>query len=324
MSFDQDLRYGLMRSQQVKDLQTFLTDEGYYSGPISGNFLSMTRKSLNNFQKDNGLKVVSKLDKSTREVINQLLLAKETHSSLNISENSNTQQLVTLYDSQGNSVQFVQEQVQMALNSGYSYSLPTKNTQPTLNTTNYSSSNNTQTYISNYTYPQILNSNNNTQNNVPVTSANLDTTPPQVSFITYTNQARSLANWPNGNTTGNKNDNCTNCLVVKTNEPTTIKVEYLERFSGFDNTQENADKIQTWNDGGAISDTHIMIYKGLFNQNTLSYVFRYTIKDSAGNETKQTFTGNGGAEVKWSNGQTMWYDSSIETFKEINNVKTTY
>lgn len=191
MSFDQDLRYGLMRNQQVRDLQTFLTDEGYYSGPISGNFLSMTRRSLNNFQKDNGLKVVSKLDKSTREIINQLLLAKESYSSPTLSDNTiQNDQFITLYDLQNNAIQFDQSQVQMALNSGYSYfpkqNFPTQlSNNVVYNTNNYQSNTQSdnsvqsnQTNANNQINTQI-NTNNTNQNTNPQNNQNSNVVPQQ-------------------------------------------------------------------------------------------------------------------------------------------------
>lgn len=40
---------------KVKDIQTRLTDLGYYAGPISGNFLAKTQKAVKAFQTQNGL-----------------------------------------------------------------------------------------------------------------------------------------------------------------------------------------------------------------------------------------------------------------------------
>ena len=54
--FVKELKYGIT-DESVTPLQTRLTELGYYSGPISGNFLGNTRNAVKAFQKQNGLKV---------------------------------------------------------------------------------------------------------------------------------------------------------------------------------------------------------------------------------------------------------------------------
>ena len=49
-SFDKDLYYGIQGDSQVKELQEFLTDQGLYSGPITGNFFSLTLIAVKKFQ----------------------------------------------------------------------------------------------------------------------------------------------------------------------------------------------------------------------------------------------------------------------------------
>ena len=52
VSFDKDLYWNIKKeSNEVKSLQTFLTEQGFYSGPITGNYLSQTYKGVVNFQK---------------------------------------------------------------------------------------------------------------------------------------------------------------------------------------------------------------------------------------------------------------------------------
>ena len=51
-SLDRDLQYGSM-GEDVKELQEFLTDQGHYSGPITGNFYSLTRRALISYQSAN-------------------------------------------------------------------------------------------------------------------------------------------------------------------------------------------------------------------------------------------------------------------------------
>lgn len=48
-SFDINLKYGA-KGDAVLELQEFLTDQGVYSGPITGNFYSLTRTAVKKFQ----------------------------------------------------------------------------------------------------------------------------------------------------------------------------------------------------------------------------------------------------------------------------------
>jgi len=52
-SFDRDLFYGLRQDPQVTELQEFLTTQGVYSGPVTGNFFSLTLKAVKDFQTAN-------------------------------------------------------------------------------------------------------------------------------------------------------------------------------------------------------------------------------------------------------------------------------
>jgi peptidoglycan hydrolase-like protein with peptidoglycan-binding domain len=57
-SFDTNLSYGA-RSPKVLELQEFLTDQGVYSGPITGNFFSLTLTAVKAFQAKNNISPVS-------------------------------------------------------------------------------------------------------------------------------------------------------------------------------------------------------------------------------------------------------------------------
>lgn len=48
-AFDTNLKYG-SKGEAVLELQEFLTDQGVYSGPITGNFFSLTRSAVKRFQ----------------------------------------------------------------------------------------------------------------------------------------------------------------------------------------------------------------------------------------------------------------------------------
>ena len=54
-SFDRDLYYGLENDEEVRRLQNFLTAHGFYSGPVTGGFFSLTQAGVQRFQFANGI-----------------------------------------------------------------------------------------------------------------------------------------------------------------------------------------------------------------------------------------------------------------------------
>jgi hypothetical protein len=55
VSFDRDLYFGLSGSSDVTQLQDFLTKEGVYEGPITGNFFTRTKEAVKKFQTKEGI-----------------------------------------------------------------------------------------------------------------------------------------------------------------------------------------------------------------------------------------------------------------------------
>lgn len=55
LSFSKDLSFGIQGDSEVTKLQEFLTDEGLYLGPITGNFFSLTLKAVKAFQTKEGI-----------------------------------------------------------------------------------------------------------------------------------------------------------------------------------------------------------------------------------------------------------------------------
>jgi hypothetical protein len=53
--FNKDLYYGIQGNSDVSRLQEFFTAQGEYSGPISGNFFSLTLAGVKKFQTDQGI-----------------------------------------------------------------------------------------------------------------------------------------------------------------------------------------------------------------------------------------------------------------------------
>ena len=62
------LRYGA-EGDEVKNLQTRLTELGYYKGKISGNYLGGTQKSIRKFQENNGLIATGAADVQTQQIL---------------------------------------------------------------------------------------------------------------------------------------------------------------------------------------------------------------------------------------------------------------
>ncbi len=54
-NFSKDLYFGLKNDNEVIKLQRFLTSQGLYDGPITGNFLSLTQQAVKDFQRKNGI-----------------------------------------------------------------------------------------------------------------------------------------------------------------------------------------------------------------------------------------------------------------------------
>lgn len=72
-SFNTDLQYG-STGTQVTQLQEFLTDQGVYSGPITGNFFSLTLAGVKAFQRGESVQPVSGyFGPITRGVANDIL-----------------------------------------------------------------------------------------------------------------------------------------------------------------------------------------------------------------------------------------------------------
>lgn len=86
-SFDTNLSYGAT-GQAVIELQEFLTSEGVYTGPITGNFYTLSLKGVQEFQKKYSISPVSGFfGPITRQKANLILSA-----SLSESNNAQTQE----------------------------------------------------------------------------------------------------------------------------------------------------------------------------------------------------------------------------------------
>ena len=73
LTFTRDLSHGLSSDSDVVSLQQFLSANSYYSGPISGNFGSLTEEAVRKFQQMNGLAVSGIFDAASRLKANTIV-----------------------------------------------------------------------------------------------------------------------------------------------------------------------------------------------------------------------------------------------------------
>lgn len=79
--FEKDIKYGVTKNDDIKQLQDFLYNEGFYKGPITGNFFSLTKNALKKYQLANKITPANGLlNSATREKLNSTLLAQENAS----------------------------------------------------------------------------------------------------------------------------------------------------------------------------------------------------------------------------------------------------
>lgn len=72
-SFNLDLYFGMRSNPYVTDLQEFLTDQGYYAGPVSGNFGLLTLSAVKKFQSANGIKSTGYFGPRSRTIANEII-----------------------------------------------------------------------------------------------------------------------------------------------------------------------------------------------------------------------------------------------------------
>jgi peptidoglycan hydrolase-like protein with peptidoglycan-binding domain len=71
--FEHSLYFGLHGNAEVSDLQELLTDQGFYAGPINGNFYLLTLQAVRKFQSANGVSATGFFGPKSRGVANSIL-----------------------------------------------------------------------------------------------------------------------------------------------------------------------------------------------------------------------------------------------------------
>lgn len=122
-AFDKDLFYGLQLDAQVSEMQELLIDEGVYSGPITGNFFSLTLKGVKNFQAKHSINQTGYFGPLSRAKANEILAAKGVTPSSVVSESGtptstpptviskNTNDTVTFVNALLEQVKILQQQI---------------------------------------------------------------------------------------------------------------------------------------------------------------------------------------------------------------------
>ncbi|MEK7463946.1 MAG: peptidoglycan-binding domain-containing protein [Patescibacteria group bacterium] len=68
--FSKDLSFGTRNSADVKNLQQFLSQEGYFKGEITGNYFNATSEAVKSFQKSNKINPTGYFGPMTRAAVN--------------------------------------------------------------------------------------------------------------------------------------------------------------------------------------------------------------------------------------------------------------
>lgn len=305
-----DLRYGMKNNDEVRSIQQFLKDNNYYTGDVTGNFYSFTLAAVKKFQKSNSLKMTGIWNQESQNKMNEILALNTDNSPNTVVDNSPTIQVGWISNGDG------------------TFSPPPQTIQPII-TPQPTVINTPNPYLP----PIQPNQPSNPPSNSPTTPL-MDTTPPKVIVsgwsrvqVTPDRERTSLGSnpvyWPSNVTFGNMQNECSGCFFMKTDEPTTLKIEYIEFNDSepFDSTKEYSDRLKTLND--SLNTFHLIPLKTFAKSWPSRVIFRYSIKDAAGNEYKQAFTGSDGVTVPW--GSTMSYDSNLDViYSIIDNVRTNY
>jgi len=257
-SFEKNLTYGVKNNDDVRELQEFLKDQKLFTGPITGNYFSLTRSAVIRFQQKNGVKPANgQFTTSSREIAQKLL---------------DPEQDVTEPVSQPST--YLDYPVGTTLLS----SVPVVGGQ-TLNTQT------TPTIIYYPVFvPQETTGTTSTVevSSTPVVEAPKDMVAPKIVDLKYTKYGQGGISWSKQNVV----NSCSNCIVLTFDEPTTISLSYLPWVydGSIDNNKSYSDKVQTWNDDGKVSDTHVFMMKGKFLPYPTRYNFIFTAKDAVGND----------------------------------------
>lgn len=303
--FSQPLRYGIKNSNDVKQLQQFLIDQGDYAGPVTGNFYSLTQKAIKVFQKQHALKVTGVWDTKTYTLANNLLASvvqPTTPVATNPNPASNNTSLGFMdgsaFGANGQqtlqpttptvpaapaavdlcrNIALNQSQIPMGMyrtTDGDCLPIPAPTPAPSVSTPAPT------------TAPTIAPTPTPSPTPAPTTSLLLP------NFLKY----GSSVSWPNGNNYGDVNDSCNNCVTLITNMPTTATIHIMPNpgvrgGSTLDSyAASNSQSISGYADSN-LSTTHVFLFGNMNMDKTKTYLFIVDATDQAGNKYVQQFGG---------------------------------
>jgi len=112
--FTKNLYFGIQKDSEVTKLQEFLTSEGVYSGPITGNFFSLTLKAVKDYQTREGISpAAGYFGPLTRNKANEILLAQLGVSNAQAIKETGSEPIIPIIKSTSDSLQ---EQIDALLN----------------------------------------------------------------------------------------------------------------------------------------------------------------------------------------------------------------
>ncbi len=112
--FEKDLYFGLQSNSDVQKLQEFLGDKGYYSGPITGNFFSLTLSAVKKFQAAQKIAPISGyFGPKTRTKTNEILVSEGIPSGGIINENGSVTPATTTNSNIKDAIASLTAQIQL-------------------------------------------------------------------------------------------------------------------------------------------------------------------------------------------------------------------
>lgn len=300
-SFDKNLNYGA-KGASVKEVQEFLTDQGFYSAAITGNYYSLTLKAVKAFQSKGGIRPSGYWNLATRTAANNILAA-----ALVDSDNEQTTEPSSAPEVKAPTPVVIAPTnapvVDWCSNiAGDQAVVPDGLMRDTLNNC-----------VAQITYPSAP-----TQPVVPVKAA--DTTPPQLVRTAYSscnNLSHCTSQYPTFCNT------CSNVLYsdpwyqghfgmsVITDEPTTLVASFypvtddqgndLTKFAGMNGDQVSALMRQNTSDSTVITfsdpvlrNIHEFPYDSVPLAKNTAYRVRYDYTDASGNKSVWDYQGGYG------------------------------
>lgn len=195
-SFDKDLFYGMRGEEQIMELQEFLAAENLYSGPITGNFYSLTSEGVKKFQKRESISTTGYFGRLTREKANQILNSKIGTTKFVNAENSNDKKQETESSGGTSDLQNLQKKIEELMSQ--IKLLQQVLSEKTSNSSYGNSGEKAKTVILPSGIAATVDSNGNTIGNISLSEPKKDTesAQPKISAILLSN---SLSAKPNSN-----------------------------------------------------------------------------------------------------------------------------